>query len=63
MVAATQANLAQLGYQPGPIDGQYGPRTEAAIRAYQRDHGLPVDGKLSGQVALNIESKTAGLPE
>lgn len=63
MVAATQANLARLGYQPGPIDGQYGPRTSEAIRQYQRDYGLPVDGKLSGQVALEIESQAAGLPQ
>ena len=63
MVAATQANLHRLGYEPGPVDGQYGARTEAAIREYQRDQGLPVDGKLSGQVALEIENQTAGLPE
>ncbi len=63
MVAATQANLARLGYEPGPIDGQYGPRTRGAIWQYQRDHGLSVDGKLTGQVALEIESQTAGLPQ
>ena len=63
MVAATQANLARLGYDPGPVDGQYGPRTRAAIRAYQRDRGLPEDGQLSGQTALEIEDQAAGLPQ
>ncbi len=63
MVAATQANLARLGYAPGPIDGQYGPQTAAAISQFQRDQGLPADGKLSGQVALEIEDQAAGLPE
>ena len=63
MVAATQANLARLGYTPGPIDGQHGPKTSQAIRQYQRDHGLPVDGMLTGQVALDIESQAAGLPQ
>ena len=62
MVAATQANLIRLGYRPGPVDGQYGPRTSAAIQQYQRDHGLPDDGKISGQVALDIEDQAAGLP-
>ena len=63
MVAATQANLARLGYEPGPVDGQFGPKTSAAIRQYQRDHGLPVDGRLTGQVALEVESQAAGLPQ
>ncbi len=61
LVAATQANLTRLGYRPGPVDGRYGPQTGEAIRQYQRDHGLPVDGKLSGQVALKIENRAAGL--
>ncbi len=26
------------------VDGQYGPRTRAAVKAYQRDRGLTVDG-------------------
>ncbi len=61
LVAATQANLTQLGYRPGPVDGQYGPKTGEAIRQYQRDNGLPIDGKLSGPVALKIENQAAGL--
>ncbi len=63
MVAATQANLARLGYNSGPVDGQYGPQTASAIREFQRDQGLPEDGKLSGQVALDIENQAAGLPQ
>ncbi len=39
-----QEKLAQKGYEPGLIDGVIGPETRAAIRAYQRDAGLPVDG-------------------
>ena len=39
-----QRRLAALGYPPGPIDGIFGPRTEAAVRAFQRDSGLVPDG-------------------
>jgi peptidoglycan hydrolase-like protein with peptidoglycan-binding domain len=29
---------------PGAIDGQFGPKTESAVRAYQSDRGVGVDG-------------------
>jgi hypothetical protein len=36
--------LVDVGYDPGPVDGKYGPKTEKAVRAFQKDHGLAVDG-------------------
>lgn len=42
-----QWQLAVHGYDPGPADGQAGPRTVAAIRRYQADAGLAVDGRPS----------------
>jgi hypothetical protein len=39
--------LADLGYDPGLADGLIGARTRTAIRSYQTDAGLPVDGKVS----------------
>ncbi len=29
---------------PGPADGDFGPRTEAAVKSYQEQHSLPADG-------------------
>ncbi len=43
-VVSVQEDLGALGYYPGPIDGVPGPRTRAAIRAYQRAAGLAGDG-------------------
>jgi N-acetyl-anhydromuramyl-L-alanine amidase AmpD len=40
-----QERLKALGYDPGPIDGIFGPRTEDAVSDFQGDHPpLVVDG-------------------
>jgi N-acetylmuramoyl-L-alanine amidase len=46
-VAELQTRLAQLGFDPGRIDGIFGPVLEAALRDFQRNRGLPVDGTLT----------------
>ena len=39
-----QALLAQQGHAVGAVDGKIGPRTRAALRAFQSAAGLPPDG-------------------
>ncbi len=46
-----QKNLKAAGYDPGPIDGIYGPKTESAVRKYQKAKGLTVDG-VAGSATL-----------
>src|SRR5919198_370363 len=43
-VRALQRRLRRAGERPGPIDGLFGPRTEAAVERFQGSHGLAVDG-------------------
>lgn len=43
--SAWQTALQNAGFDPGPIDGLWGPKTEAAVRAFQAAHGLAVDGR------------------
>lgn len=45
-VAALQTDLATLGYYDAPVDGIYGPQTVAAVKALQKDVGLPETGLL-----------------
>jgi peptidoglycan hydrolase-like protein with peptidoglycan-binding domain len=34
---------------PGPVDGDFGPKTEVAVRAYQGERGVEVDGIVGDQ--------------
>lgn len=39
-----QSSLKTLGYDPGALDNVYGPKTHAAVAAYQTAKGLTPDG-------------------
>jgi peptidoglycan hydrolase-like protein with peptidoglycan-binding domain len=43
-VKALQQRLAHLDFHPGRADGLFGPKTEAAVKAFQRKHELPASG-------------------
>jgi len=44
LVIAVQERLDQLGFGPLAADGSFGPRTGAAVRAFQAARGLQADG-------------------
>ena len=46
-VRRAQQELARLGYDVGAPDAVAGRRTVAAVKAFQRDAGLPVDGAIT----------------
>ena len=49
-----QVRLAELGYDPGPLDGAFGPMTSRAIRNYQLENGLPVTGRLDNRTRASL---------
>lgn len=48
--AGIQRLLARMGYDPGPVDGLEGPRTEAALRTFIADRNLPADAAASPDI-------------
>ena len=61
-VRQIQTALQNRGYDPGSVDGIYGERTEAAVRRFQADQGLAVDG-IAGPdtlAALGISGSSNG---
>jgi peptidoglycan hydrolase-like protein with peptidoglycan-binding domain len=51
-VGDIQRALVKAGFNPGPVDGVNGPKTAAALGAFQKANGLPASGTL--------DSKTQG---
>ncbi len=39
-----QRALVRAGLDPGPVDGRVGKKTKAAVKKFQRKHGLTADG-------------------
>lgn len=58
-VLEIQRGLLNLGYNPGPVDGINGPKTREAIRQYQKDHGLIVDGQPTTALMEHINHKSS----
>jgi len=50
-VKQVQQKLKSLGYDPGPVDGQYGAATAGAVRAFQKKNKLKADG------AVGVETR------
>lgn len=55
-----QTQLKKLGFNPGEIDGIYGRRTRAAVKAFQASRpGLEVDGAVGSITLGKLFNKTA----
>lgn len=57
-----QTLLSALGFRPGPADGAMGKQTRDAIREYQRELGLDVDGEPSAELLAHLR-QLSGISE
>ncbi len=51
----TRSRLRQLGFDPGPLSGEFGPQARTAVKEYQRKNGLPVDGQPTWALLNHLE--------
>ncbi len=58
-VVALQEKLAAVGYNPGPIDGVFGPMTVAAVAALQSIHGLDTHGGVTQDTLDKLDELVA----
>lgn len=53
-VRQIQQALSQKGFDPGALDGEFGPHTHAAVVAFQLSEGLLPDGEVGPQTAAAL---------
>ena len=62
-VMSMQQTLLDKGHYRGKVDGVFGLRTRASIRAYQKAENLPITGQLDTQTAGKLGVRPAGREE
>jgi len=55
-VRGIQKRLKEIGLYNGPLNGRLDEKTVDAIRAYQKQAGLPVDGLANGPLLYHLDS-------
>jgi len=58
-VKAIQRGLRQAGFNPGPVDGVFGPQTQAAVLGFQATRGLIPDGEVGPRTAKALGVRLA----
>ena len=61
-VKAAQQALKDKGHDPGTVDGRMGPKTQAALRDFQKAQGIEASGRLDTKTtqALGMDGKMSG---
>lgn len=58
-VRNVQSKLKSLGFYKGTVDGDFGEGTEAAVKAFQKQYKLTVDGKVGASTLKALASARA----
>lgn len=60
-VKTLQKTLTNLGYDPGEINGHFGDATEAAVREFQTDQNITVDGLVGRETKITLRNVDPGI--
>lgn len=61
-VRELQSLLKSKGFNPGPTDGIFGPKTKAAVLSFQRAQGIAVDGVVGPQTWGRLKGASGPRP-
>lgn len=61
-VAEIQKALIADGYDPGAVDGIFGAKTTSAVKSFQKDKGLTVDGVVGPMTAAKLTPAPTPVP-
>ena len=62
MTRTVQEALAEKGFDPGPVDGMWGPKTKAALMKFQESAGLTASGKIDGATKSSLLAGMSAAP-
>jgi peptidoglycan hydrolase-like protein with peptidoglycan-binding domain len=62
-VRAIQRRLRTLGYEPGPVDGRFGPLTTRAVERFQTTHALAADGEVGPRTSARLVAHRPASPK
>lgn len=58
LTLAVEQRLAELGFQVGKVDGKFTTATQRAIEAFEKQHGMPVSGRINGRLLQEMTALT-----
>lgn len=53
-ISWVQKHLSELGHDPGPVDGVWGPKSRKALEAFQVAAGVGISGELDDQTCAKL---------